>query len=655
MRLLLLLPSLLLACSEYELVGDKEGKPGPDTAIPDEDTSEPIDTSVPTIDEVCNGVDDDGDGEIDEGFEDVDADGIADCLDDACTADGAAAGTVELEDACAAYDPGEVADPWDVGLEWEYRASGTDYSVVSPVFGQLTDDNGDGVIDDLDMPDIAFTGYYSSKLFLVSGDGSGLHCSRAGFRNDGGVAIGDIDGDGKNEIVGPMTDGKVMALDGTCTPKWVSSSTYSFLYPVCTLADLDADGDVEVICDNAVVDGATGAPVATLAPVNAAYWRTPAVGDLDLDGQQEVVLGDSVFAPNGTRRWSTTATGAAYSCFSSIQNIDSDSEAEVAFSCGQGLKVHNHDGTLAWQAALGVPNPGPPCAGDIDGDGMVEIIAPNGNKLSAFNHDGTALWTKTMQDSSGAAGCAVFDMNGDSIYEVIFADEVALRVYDGASGTVLYENRTHGSVTYFETPTIGDVDNDGSAEMLVVNSSGSYGMMTVFGHGGSGWPAAGPTWGIHDFAASNQNSDGSLPTSPTPSWLAYNIFRGRPSADIPGVGDLTVSLIDVCVSSCDVEIGTVGITYQVANPGGLDTEQETVIALYMLDATGVETLHSTAVVPTVAMGTSAVSGEFVVPLAEMGAGGFTLRVDDDGLGVGILTECFEDNNEVTYPESFCGM
>ena len=641
---------LLLACSDYDFVSkDKDGGGAEETTF---DSASPVVDTGEAEEEICNGEDDDHDGEIDEGFEDLDGDGVADCVDDDCVADGAPAGTVDLDEDCAAYDPGEVADPWDVAVEWNFSPSSNDYSVVSPVVGQLTDDDGNGTIDDADTPDVAITGYYTGKLYLLSGDGSGAHCSISGFRSDGGVALGDINGDGRNEVVGPLTNGRLMAVDGTCAPIWTSANTYSLLYPVCSLADLDGDGDVEVICDAAVVDGATGAHVAQLSPSNGSLWRTPAIGDLDQDGQQEIVLADSVFSSNGTRLWSISAPGAT-SCFASIQDVDGDLEGEVAFSCGNKLTVIEADGTPIWTAGLSVANPGPPCAGDIDGDGEVEIIAPHGGTITAFNHDGSTLWSATMQDNSGAAGCAVFDMNGDSVYEVLFADETALRVYDGATGAVLYDNKKHGSVTYFETPTIADVDNDGSAEMLVVNSSGSYGMLTVFGHNGSGWPTAGPTWGIHDYAATNQNSDGSIPTLPTASWQAYNIFRGRPSSDIPGAQDLELLLLDVCVSSCDPTIGTVAISWQVSNPGGADSTDATTLSLYMLDEAGAETLYATESIGVIPTGESLASGEFVVPAADFGAGGFTLRVDDDGTGAGVLEECHEDNNEVVYAESFC--
>lgn len=463
---------LFSACSEYALSnGNKAPSSTSSTSGTGTGTGGPGTETTPTVppEEVCDGIDNDDDGLVDEGFPDTDGDGVPDCLDDACEPVIAPAGEVEVLPECQPYDPAIVKDPWDVRLEWNFTAPGQ--IVVSPVTGQLTDDNGDAVIDDLDIPDVAMTSYTNSRLYLAHGDGSGQICTQDNWRYDGGVIVADVDGDGENEVVGPLSDGRIRAVDGACQTEWTTATSYtSLLYPVTTAGDLDADGDVEVVVDVAVVDGATGAPVVTLAPLNATCWRTPMTGDLDQDGDLEIVLGDSVFDATGVRQWSATSPGFASSCFNALANLDADAEAEVLFSYGPSLRAYEHDGTPIWGAALAVANPGPPCAGDIDGDGEVEIVAPNGTQLSTFEADGTPKWTAIMQDGSGAAGCAVFDMNGDEIYEVLFADEVALRVYDGATGAVLYENPQHDSVTYFETPTVADVDNDGSAEMLVVNS-----------------------------------------------------------------------------------------------------------------------------------------------------------------------------------------
>ncbi len=649
-RLLRVVPLLVLsACVDYNLEPDPKD-PGPGDSEPTVGDTEPPDDSAPGPDEeICNGVDDDGDGEVDEGYDDTDGDGIADCLDDGCDVSTSAPGVVSVVEECQAYDPAEVTDPWDLNLEWNYTASGP--VVVMPATGNLTDDNGDGVVDDLDTPDVAFTSYSGGTLHIISGDTGRAICTAAGFRSDGGVIIADVDGDGKNEVVGPTASGQVRAVDGACHTEWTSSRSYSMMYPITTAADLDGDGDVEVIADVAIVNGADGSHVAELSPQNASCWRSPVVADIDLDGRQEILLGNSVFDPSGAIEWS--ASGSGTSCFAAVADLDSDAEAEVIMSFGNTVTIYQHDGTPGVSRGLAVSNPGPPCVGDIDGDGKAEYIAPNGTAISAFEADGTPKWTASMRDSSGAAGCSVFDMNGDEVYEVLFADEQALRLYDGATGSVLYENTSHGSVTYFEIPTIADVDNDGSAEMLVANSSGAYTGITAFGHAGSGWPESGPTWGLHDFAQTNQNPDGSIPTAPTPSWQTYNVFRGRPYDDIPGTPDLVVSIDDVCVSGCDPEVSVVEIAYQVANQGGSATSEASWVSLWVVDG-GLPSFVVRQRVDPVDSGASLAGGRFVVPLADMGSDGFLLVVDDDGAGAGVVDECDESNNQVEYLESFCG-
>ena len=510
-----LLGLLAAGCSEYDIKGsDAPNAPTSTT----ESTSTTNWTSTGSADpgDACDGLDNDGDGLIDEGHPDVDGDGTADCVDDSCEVVVEGADTVPLRKDCLSFDPELVDDPWEVSLEWTFAGSGSVLS--SPVTGQLTDDNGDGVIDEADTPDVALLSYETGDLYIVSGDGSGEICHQAGWHRDGGVLIADVDGDGRNEVVGPTSLGQVRAIDGACDTEWVSSESYSFYYPVATASDLDGDGVVEVIVDVAVVDGRNGDPVATLATSGVNCYRAPFTGDLDRDGEIEIVLGDTVFDGDGNVVWSVAGAAAYNSCFGGLVDIDGDPEAEVVLTLGPTLGVYEHDGTLAWRADVAEVRPGPPCAGDLDGDGEVEIVVPSGTLLRAYEADGASKWATPMSDGSGAAGCSVFDMNGDAIYEVLFADEVALRLYDGATGAVLWENDSHSSGTLWETPTVADIDNDGSAEMLVANSP--YGGdattgLTVFGHDGSGWPASGPTWGLHDFSATNQNPDGSIPATPT--------------------------------------------------------------------------------------------------------------------------------------------
>ncbi len=652
-----LLPLLLIGCSEYDLSAGKDPAGGGEDSGDVTGTDGDTDGGDTEVEEICNGEDDDGDGQVDEGFEDIDGDGVADCVDDDCDADAPAGGFVGVVAECLAYDPGEVADPWDLSVEWQNTSVGT--SVSMPAVGNLTDDNGDGVVNEDDVPDIAITLYGSygsggSGAAVLSGDGTRVHFTAPDFRYDSGVSIADVDGDGAPELVGPRTDGRVQSYSGSGVLEWVSADSFTLLYPISTVADVDGDGMPEVIADTAVVSGLDGHTVARLSPLDSSAWRSPVVADLDQDGYAEIVLSNTVFDAAGNVLWS--ASGYGTSCFSALVEMDGDPEAEVAFAYGNALIFHEHDGTFINQVPLPgyYGHPGPPCVGDLDGDGDAEIAVPEGSQITAFELDGSQMWSVPINDSSGAAGCSVYDMNNDGSYEIIFADMNDLIIFDGATGARQYENPAHGSVTYFEYPVVADIDQDGSAEIITASSGYSgYSGVTVFGHNGDGWPAAGPTWPVHDFALTNVDPDGSVPANPLPSWTTWNVFRGRPSADYAGQPDLFVEINDVCLSACEDD-GTFKFSYQLGNQGEGDVAAgSTSLRVWMIDGAGNETLWAETPIPAVPSGSTLDAETVVLTLAELGEGGFILRVDDDGTGLGLVPECDETNNEDAWREGWC--
>lgn len=645
----LLLLVALAACSDYNFAEEKDDEPGgDDTAViddPDTDTGE----ELPPDDEECNGIDDDGDGEIDEGYPDTDLDGIADCVDDDCEVDEPPPGTITVDEDCLAPDI-EVTDPWNVAIEWQYTVPAGTGVIVMPAVGNLTDDNGDGVINGEDNPDIVFTTWNHNTLVALHGDGSGLIWERSGYDGNSGVAIADVDNDGEPEVIASNTSRQIVSVSASGTPEWTSASFSWQFYPQPTVGDLDGDGDVEVVFDIAVVEGATGATVTTLNGISSS-WRAPVIADVDDDGQQEILLAEHAFSPTGTIEFSVSRVGD--STFSAVADIDGDPGGESFWVTGNQMHIVDDDGTLIRTVNINPSSsrPGPPSVADFDGDGDVEIAVPGSTQLEMWEVDGTRLWTQSIQDNSGIAGVSAYDIDADGIYEVLYADEVSLRIFDGATGTVRYTNTSHSSGTLWEYPVVADVDGDDSAEIVIASNGSVWKGITVLGHAGDGWAKSGPTWAVHDFAMTNLDENGAVPSPAPKSWDVYNVFRARPTVDDAAV-DLSVEIVDVCFSGCTDE-SPAQVAVQVGNPGGLEAEAGASVALYRLDGT-TETLLAAETIPdAIPSGETSATVVFSITKGDFGSDGILVRVDDDGSGAGTQDECDEENNEDVYADWPC--
>jgi hypothetical protein len=112
-------------------------------------------------------------------------------------------------------------------------------------------------------------------------------------------------------------------------------------------------------------------------------------------------------------------------------------------------------------------------------------------------------------DRSRNTGFTMFDFDNDGIQEICYRDESSLRIISPASQPYIPLNTTDPKIillkknvysfTGFEFPTIADIDNDGSAEMLVMGTSRSVdrnrAFLYVVGNGtGDKFAPALPVW-----------------------------------------------------------------------------------------------------------------------------------------------------------------
>jgi len=328
------------------------------------------------------------------------------------------------------------------------------------------------------------------------------------------VALGDLDGDGRPEIVAARTVGGLAAWTWSEANHrwelyWETTSTFGDTQCNWTgpaIHDLDDDGVPEVLLFGAVYDGRTGAALeesiatATLDPYQNGYM--PVVADVDADGLPELISGSQTYDWDRVNTaWVAddplASTGgrvavADFGTFGADPAADDratlDGIAEVAFVRLGIVHVWALSGREIFTATLqgSIPgNGGPPTLADFDGDGRVEMAVAGATAYTVFDYDcragGTTavcasgrtdgvLWFQPSQDStSNATGSSVFDFEGDGRAEVVYADECFTRVYDGVTGQVMY-SRYRTSCTWHELPIVVDVDGDYNAE-IVVNSN----------------------------------------------------------------------------------------------------------------------------------------------------------------------------------------
>lgn len=636
----------LSACSDYGFKWG--GDDGPCGEVPC-----PVDTGdpPPPPEEICNGLDDDGDGAVDEDFADLDGDGVADCVDSQCEVTLEPAGTVAVEASCTDVAL-EMTDPWDVGIEWQYTVTDGLGVIVMPAVGNITDDNGDGKIDGLDNPDIVFTTWEQDHLIALHGDGSGIIWEKSGYAGTAGVAIADVDLDGVPDIIAATPGREIVAVDVLGNAKWTSEPFAWQTFPQPTVADLDGDGDVEVIFDMAIVEGSDGSTVAKMEGFNAT-WRAPVIADLDDDGQQEILLGRNCYSASGALLFQVN--NVSNSAFAAVADIDGDPGGESFWVMGSRLYIVDDDGFILDQVQLDMytQQPGPPSVADFDGDGEQEIVFSAAHRLEMRELDGTLVWTTPVEDPSGIAGVSGYDFDGDGVFEVLFADENALLIVDGATGVVLYRNESHSSRTLWEYPVIADVDGDGSAEIIFVSNGDDWQGVTVLGHNGSGWAKSGPTWPQHDFAVSNIKPNGAVPSPATPSWQELNMFRARPTLDDAGV-DLQVGSVDSCLSGCEADHPGV-LAFQVSNHGTVASWPGISISLYAVDGEVLSLLETQLWAGALGPGEQTPSVVFEFVHEDLGADGLLVSVDDDGSGSikGRQDECDESNNQLAFTEWPC--
>ena len=528
------------------------------------------------------------------------------------------------------------------------------------------------------------------------------------------VAVGDLDGDGRAEIVAMAHGGGLIAFKLDVATKkfrrlWRSGTCAGGVPPATpdqtggdnkwsgpSIHDLDDDGTPELIL-GATVYGANGCIRSNALgfPAYSAGY-VPVIADVDEDGKMELVQGGSIHEWVGgawvAESYFTATPPAGQVAVADLGNFPLASQggkdrAEIVVVSSGAIRVQTLEGTIVFGpiAIPGGGTGGAPTIADFDGDGRREFATAGGAQYVVFDFDCLAggdpakcggkaktdgiLFAQPSQDlSSNVTGSSVFDFDANGSAEAVYADECFLRIYEGATGKVLYSAARSSGTTY-ENPVIVDADGDYRTEIVAAvndyNDRSCPATDPLFpsatftaGHGivvlrdeKDRWAPSRPVWNQHAYAVTHVGDRGETPrTSQVKvNWRepSLNNFRQNVQGGLDAFGqpDLTAGG-DVGAVRCE---GTVAsMEARVCNRGTLPMVSGTEVAFYEGNVQGA--VLCTTPVPRV-LGV----GECQVVSCKADLGGRTVDVFVLVDPKGLASECHENNNSAIYRGVACGL
>ncbi len=340
------------------------------------------------------------------------------------------------------------------------------------------------------------------------------------------------DAGGLSSLDRPEPDGSSMSKNGL-TAEWIihlAAPTLSS--PI--IADVDNDGTKDIVIstycptaacpDSQYAEGrvfvfdmeGNNLPGWPRWDPNGPFAGSPVVGDIDNDGDMEVVAASwariQVWDHQGTYYpgW-PRYPGSSRS--PTLADLDADGDLEIlTASSDKRLHVRHHDGSdvpgwpFLWTGGTAFGYHLTPTVADLDGDGSLEIVAGTGQSPTTgeafdffvWQSDGSVRTGFPLTAGNQRVSSALGDLDSDGMVEIVFtdtgdADEGHVFVVDA------FGNPRPGWPRQLDgignsTPALGDLDGDGEIDVVIAGAQGpdcdGY-RINALDHSGNnlaGWP-----------------------------------------------------------------------------------------------------------------------------------------------------------------------
>lgn len=367
------------------------------------------------------------------------------------------------------------------------------------------------------------------------------------------AAVGDLDGDGRNEVVvaggygnvyawhsdGTPVAGFPVAIEGRRPEEFDTQHVYdNGIASAPTLVDMDGDGTLEILVaamDQRLyvwdVEGQPWGPypVDVCAPELCGVSGTriiasPTVGDVDGDGDLDIGLGTNEAVNGGNASISYLLDGLTGTSLAGwpVRETGLINEAGLLPIVGEG-----HPGSLAFA--------------DLDDDGDLEIASPIMlGQSPLFDHEGGIVHdlayfaggygedhnTKEPSFVQMTNNPSFGDMTGDGVPDYVIGGAgayylIALPIvsaidwqnvvgaWDGATGKMLPGfPRQIEDLQFLVAPAIADISGDGKAEAVMGSAGWLLHAWDKDGNEAEGWPKFTGNWILGSPAVGDIDGDG---------------------------------------------------------------------------------------------------------------------------------------------------
>lgn len=337
------------------------------------------------------------------------------------------------------------------------------------------------------------------------------------------VAVGDLDGDGKLDVVVANAVGNTVSVLGNRS----SPGTIAFAAKVdlatgndpqrLAIADLDGDGKLDILAldfnngnasDISIFRNTSTAgslSFANLLSVASGSGSTDiGVTDMNGDGRPDIVVtsgnsgGITVFLNTTTTPGNLAFDGGHFLFYGYhpsnqvLADLDNDGRPDMAISnfAGSNMNVFSNlstGGNLLLNIPVAYPvgnNPTYVSAGDLDGDGLLDIAVANyGSGTVSLYRNGSSPGSVQLQAVQGlnqaATTLSFADLNGDGKIDLTTGKSLtgAINVYQNTStgpGVVAFaDSIVFPAGTYDTYTAVADLDGDGKPDVIAATTIGN--------------------------------------------------------------------------------------------------------------------------------------------------------------------------------------